>query len=82
MRRAIDSTELIVHYQPQVRLDDMSVHGAEALVRWQHPTFGLLPPSSFIPWRRTDRTDRPLTRHVLDRAIKQCGDLAARWPAS
>ncbi len=78
VRRAIESTEVIVHYQPMVRLDDMSVHGAEALVRWQHPTFGLLPPSSFI--RDIEQTGliRPLTRHVLDRAIEQC---AAWWHA-
>jgi diguanylate cyclase (GGDEF)-like protein len=75
VRRAIESTEMIVHYQPQVGLVDMRVHGAEALVRWQHPELGLLPPSAFISAVEQTGLISPLTRHVLDRSIEQ----AAAW---
>jgi diguanylate cyclase (GGDEF)-like protein len=72
VRHAIDSHEVIVHYQPQVSLDDLRVHGVEALVRWQHPIFGLLPPSAFIGTIEQTGLIGPLTRHVLDQAIAQC----------
>jgi diguanylate cyclase (GGDEF)-like protein len=72
LRRAIESDEVVVHYQPQVGLDDMRVHGVEALARWQHPTFGLLPPSSFISAVEQTGLIGPLTRHVLNRSIEQC----------
>jgi diguanylate cyclase (GGDEF)-like protein len=74
VRRAIEAGEVIVHYQPQVCLEDMAVHGVEALVRWQHPTFGLLPPSSFIDIVEQTALIGPLTHHVLDRSIAQCAE--------
>ncbi len=49
LRRAIESEELVLHYQPQIDYGTGMVVGAEALVRWQHPDFGLLPPVEFIP---------------------------------
>ena len=49
LRRAIDKRELVVHYQPQADLLTGEVHSVEALVRWDHPDRGLLPPIEFIP---------------------------------
>ena len=49
LRRAIESGEMRVRYQPIVRLDTNRIHGFEALVRWQHPTRGLVPPDKFVP---------------------------------
>jgi diguanylate cyclase (GGDEF)-like protein len=72
VRRALAAGEVIVHYQPKVRIDDLSVWGAEALVRWQHPTLGLLPPDSFVPAVEQTGLIGALTRHVLERAIWQC----------
>ena len=46
---AIDRNELVVHYQPQICLKTGKISGAEALVRWQHPKYGLLAPDSVIP---------------------------------
>jgi diguanylate cyclase (GGDEF)-like protein len=71
-RRALDADEIVVFYQPIMHMDGARVHGAEALVRWQHPELGLLPPSDFIPIVEQTGLIGPLTRHVLERAIAQC----------
>ncbi len=49
LRQAIENGQLRAYYQPKVRLSDGALIGAEALVRWQHPTHGLIPPGQFIP---------------------------------
>ncbi|MES2533843.1 MAG: EAL domain-containing protein, partial [Pseudomonadota bacterium] len=49
LRRAVDGGEFVVHYQPKVRLDNGEICGLEALLRWQRPGHGLVPPGSFIP---------------------------------
>ncbi|MFO1317020.1 MAG: EAL domain-containing protein [Burkholderiales bacterium] len=49
LRRAIEAEQFVLHYQPQIDVSTGAVVGVEALVRWNHPTLGLLPPSEFIP---------------------------------
>ena len=56
---AIDRNELVVHYQPQICLKTGKISGAEALVRWQHPKYGLLAPDSFIPIAEDDLRSYP-----------------------
>jgi len=49
LRMAVERNELILHYQPLIDFTDLKIVGVEALVRWQHPTMGLIPPFKFIP---------------------------------
>jgi diguanylate cyclase (GGDEF)-like protein len=74
IRHALDHDELIVHYQPKIAVADGTVFGAEALVRWQHPTRGLLPPREFIPQVETTQLIYGLTIQVLTKALRQCQD--------
>jgi diguanylate cyclase (GGDEF)-like protein len=69
LRHAIDDGQLVLHYQPKASLVDGRVDAIEALVRWQHPTHGLLYPDSFLPLaEQTDLIDK-LTDWVLARAL-------------
>ncbi len=71
LRRAIDTDELVLHYQPKIDLRFGQVVGVEALVRWQHPTLGLLFPDAFIPLAERCGLINPLTFCVLKTAIRQ-----------
>ena len=71
LRHAIDSGELLLHYQPQVHLRTGEVKGVEALVRWDHPMRGLLPSSEFVPIAENTGLIEPLTMETLRMAIKQ-----------
>jgi len=72
LRRAIEEGELVLHYQPKATLADGEVRGVEALVRWQHPERGLVPPDVFVPVAEQTGLIRPLTLFVVDQALRQC----------
>lgn len=76
LRRAITSDGLAIVYQPLIRTSDRVMHGVEALVRWEHPTLGLISPEDFIPLAESRGLIVPLGDWVLRRA---CLD-AKRWP--
>jgi diguanylate cyclase (GGDEF)-like protein/PAS domain S-box-containing protein len=75
LKQGIIDEELVVHYQPLARASDGEVCGFEALVRWQHPTRGMIPPLDFIPVAEENGLIAPLGEWVLRRA---CRD-AASW---
>jgi diguanylate cyclase (GGDEF)-like protein len=71
LRQAIERDELVLHYQPQIDVATGAVVGAEALVRWQHPEHGLLPPAEFIALAEVSGIIQPLTRWVIRNATMQ-----------
>ncbi|HEY2815870.1 MAG TPA: EAL domain-containing protein, partial [Casimicrobiaceae bacterium] len=72
LRKAVDSDELALLYQPKVALRHSNEHYVEALVRWQHPARGLVPPAEFIPFAEQTGYIRHITKWVMARAIAQC----------
>ncbi|MFB8774698.1 putative bifunctional diguanylate cyclase/phosphodiesterase [Streptomyces broussonetiae] len=72
---ALDRGEFFIEYQPLVNLDDGSVRGAEALVRWLHPQHGVLGPDRFIPLAEHTGLIVPLGRWVLEQSVRQ----ARQW---
>jgi diguanylate cyclase (GGDEF)-like protein/PAS domain S-box-containing protein len=75
LRGSIDRGELVVQYQPIVELRSGQVHGFEALVRWNHPHRGLLPPSEFIAFAEESALIDEIGDHVLNTACEQL----AQW---
>jgi len=71
LRRALDENELVLHYQPEIMLSSGAVRRVEALLRWDHPTRGLLLPAEFLPAAEKTGLMDTLTRYVLDEALRQ-----------
>jgi len=77
LRIAIAEKQLILHYQPKVSMSDSSLAGVEALVRWQHPEKGMIPPYRFVPLSEETGLIEELTATVIEQAFEQ----SAKWLA-
>ena len=78
LRRAIENEELVLHFQPKAELESGRIVGVEALVRWQHPERGFIPPNEFVPIAERTGLIKQLSRYVIAAALRQCSE----WRAS
>lgn len=75
MRQALDQREFVTHFQPIVDLTTGAIHGLEALLRWNHPSLGILSPAAFLPLIESSSLVVPVGRAVLDAAVRQAAVL-------
>ncbi|MFA5214967.1 EAL domain-containing protein [Sulfuricurvum sp.] len=75
LRSALQNTEFVLFYQPQIDLAENRITGAEALIRWQHPQMGMIPPMSFIPLAESSGIIVQIGEWVIHEACHQ----AAQW---
>ena len=78
LRQAIESDSLDLYYQPKADLATGAIYGVEALLRWNHPVHGMVPPDEFIPMAEHSGLIGPVTSWVLRRALTQQAAWAAR----
>jgi diguanylate cyclase (GGDEF)-like protein/PAS domain S-box-containing protein len=80
LHQALDENEFRVVYQPEVSLTDGQIVAVEALVRWQHPDRGLVPPSEFIPLAEQTGIVVPIGHWVLEESVRQAGEWMQKHP--
>jgi diguanylate cyclase (GGDEF)-like protein/PAS domain S-box-containing protein len=78
LRRALDRSEFVLHYQPRIELATGRIVGAEALIRWQNPERGMVPPDEFIPLAETTGLVIPIGEWAIGAVCRQ----AAEWRAA
>lgn len=71
LKQALETGQLTLHYQPKVQIDTGNIYGAEALIRWEHPSQGMIPPIRFIPRAEQSTLIDVITEFVLEQAIQQ-----------
>jgi diguanylate cyclase len=74
LREAVKAGDFVLHYQPQLDLKTGQILAVEALVRWPHPTLGLVPPLKFLPLAEEAGLMWPLTKWVLNESLSQCAE--------
>ena len=82
LRHAIDRHEFTLRYQPKIELATGEIIGAEALLRWNHPTGGLVGPDEVIPWAETTGLIVQLGAWVLETAVRQARAWTTRCTAA
>lgn len=75
LRRALQNDEFFLNYQPKINIETMEVEGVEALIRWQHPNLGLVPPNDFISLAE----EIGLIRQIGEWVIREAGAQLRRW---
>lgn len=76
---ALDKDQLSIHYQPKIALDSGGVVGVEALLRWNHPTRGFIPPNYFIPLAERMGHIKPITNWIFNTALRQGSEWTDKW---
>ena len=71
LRKALQNNELIVYYQPKINFSDQRIYGFEALIRWNHPEKGIIPPGLFIPLAEQTSLISDIGRLVIQQTAKQ-----------